>query len=376
MITDDRDFAERFRARAATFPEPTPQLFTVTLHRLGTRTPHGGNIVSRVTNVWLGISKMLRGGILAAAAVACLVLAVSFNKHDTTLQPVALMERVTTAKVDPAYAPPSGAVAPAPKQIKINTLKTMSSASAETSSNTHDADGATAPAPPPAPDAAIARAETLALLVRSVPDSIAALNALARAHGGFVTKVEDNAPDDADSPRTAALSLTVAAPQLDTATTRILALGAIQSRSATAEAIGDSIVDDRARLRNLRREETDLLHIMDRSGSVASILDVESKLADVRGQIEQLTAHLATSNHRVATAQIDITLTESKPAPTPAKPSLGDHVSATWNAALRSVIALGVGSIDFAIWVGAYLPLLLASASVAATIIYIRRSRF
>lgn len=380
MITDDRELAELFRARTASFPQPSPALFTVTMQRLdanasqGTAAADRAHVIARLRRTRFGALALSRSGAIAAAIAACIILAVTFSRHDTTQAPVALFEPAIAPKVDPSYDR-SAPAAPMPKQINVNTLK---SSSRTMSTNTGVPAAATESdaVANHVPDAAIARTESLGLLVRSVPDAIAAINGIAKTHGGMVIKIDDNAPDDPDSPRTATLSLTVAAPQLDAATTRILAIGAIQSRSATAEAIGDSIVDDQARLRNLRREETDLLRIMDRSGSVQSILDVESKLADVRGQIEQLTAHLANSNHRVATSQLDVTLTESKPAAAPATPSLGDHVTATWNAALRSIRGLGVSIVDGAIWVTAYLPVVLVAALIAAFVMYRRRSRF
>ena len=90
------------------------------------------------------------------------------------------------------------------------------------------------------------------------------------------------------------------------------------------------------KLDRLSRSLKDLLHIMDRSGSVANVLTVETKLADVRGEIETLTAHLANSNHRVATTQIDVTLTEAVRQAAPATPSFGDHLNATRQAVMST----------------------------------------
>jgi Domain of unknown function (DUF4349) len=365
MMLDDRDLASRFRARAAQLPDPSPALFSVTMARVDALPQRSPRLV-RSWKEFTGLRFAFAGGLAAALTFACVIGLVQLAPHN------AFAPRVEEVRMDvsPARGAAESVIAPAPKMIKINTLKTNPSVR-----------GGIAPEPPVASvadsdAAAIARAETLALLVRDVPFAIASLNAIARTNGGIVTTVDDSAPDDPNAPRTATLTLAVSAPKLDSATTRILALGAVQSRRATAEAIGDSIVDDRARLRNLRREERDLLHIMDRSGSVASILDVESKLADVRGQIEQLDAHLAGSNHRVATSQIDVTLTESRPTRAVASPSTGDHISATWNAALRSIAAFGIAVVDFGLWTAAYAPLWIVPAIAAGVLIFRWRSRF
>jgi hypothetical protein len=368
MILDDTDLARRFTARAATFPEPSGDLFARISQRIDTsaRAPFA-RVRRRVR---------FNGQFAMTAALAATFIIAAGAGIERLAQPPALQEKVETVRIDrmPTAPPASNVIAapaPVPKQIKINTLKT---AARSADGNDHGT-GVSEPAAPAPPDA-IARAETLGLLVRDVPSSIAALTAIARTNGGIVTNVNDTLPDDPSIARTATLSLTVAAARLDVANAKILALGSLQSRTGTAEAIGDSIVDDRARLRNLRREETDLLHIMDRSGTVESILDVESKLADVRGQIEQITAQLATSNHRVATSQIDITLTEARPTIVPATPTFGDHITATWSAALRSIVALAVSIADLAVWCAAYAPLWIVLAIVVALIIYRRRSRF
>ena len=69
-------------------------------------------------------------------------------------------------------------------------------------------------------------------------------------------------------------------------------LGAVQSRNISAEDVGEKIVDFQARLSNLRRTESNLLKIMDKSGSVKDILSVAQELSRVREQIVRFTAQL------------------------------------------------------------------------------------
>ena len=60
----------------------------------------------------------------------------------------------------------------------------------------------------------------------------------------------------------------------------LAALGGVTSRSVSTEDLTDSIVDDDARLRNLRREEADLLRIMDRSGKIVAYATITIDLSD------------------------------------------------------------------------------------------------
>ena len=65
-----------------------------------------------------------------------------------------------------------------------------------------------------------------------------------------------------------------------------------------ASAVDATIVDEEARLRNLRREEGDLRTLMDKGGKVDEILTVQQNLSDVRGQIEELDAQHQNDLHR------------------------------------------------------------------------------
>lgn len=64
--------------------------------------------------------------------------------------------------------------------------------------------------------------------------------------------------------------------------------------------MADQLVDFEARLRNLRKTETTLLQIMERSGSITDVLKVSEAFSQTRQEAEQLTAQLANLKNRVA----------------------------------------------------------------------------
>ncbi|GAC1533319.1 MAG: hypothetical protein NVS2B17_00810 [Candidatus Velthaea sp.] len=109
---------------------------------------------------------------------------------------------------------------------------------------------------------------------------------------GSVTSLQDAMPDDPAEPHNAQVTLAIPSGRLDAVMDAIAATGAVKSRATKGEDIATSIVDTSARLRNLRREERDLLKIMDRGGRTSDVLEVQTHISDVRGQIETLNAQV------------------------------------------------------------------------------------
>lgn len=73
----------------------------------------------------------------------------------------------------------------------------------------------------------------------------------------------------------------------------------VNEQTQAVEVTGQ-IVDLEARIKNLRASETALQTIAANAVKVSDVLDVEARLTDVRGQIEQLTAQLVDLNDRAA----------------------------------------------------------------------------
>jgi hypothetical protein len=224
----------------------------------------------------------------------------------------------------------------------------------------------------------LTRNGTLALLVPNIERSLAAVRAVADAENGALTNLDDEHPGNGDAGRNASLELSVPADRFERTMDRLASLGGVRSRSVSAEDVTDQLVDDDARLRNLRRTEADMLRIMDRSGDIADVLSVENQLSTVRDQIERLDAERASLADRVTYAEIALTLTTDADAPA-AEPSPAARLRDAWNAALVDVreFSLSLAARVFVLiafapyWLGA--GALLAGALSAVTAI--RRGR-
>ncbi len=228
------------------------------------------------------------------------------------------------------------------------------------------AQGATdAPAEPTvAKQHRLAKKARLDLLVRDVEATLKQAQATVRRAGGDVTSLDDTTPSSASTVHTATLAVEVPAAQLDDTLDHLGLLGAVQTRAIDAEDVDATIVDEEARLRNLRRAEADLRKLMDKGGKVDDILTVQQNLTDVRGQIEQLDAQHRSDVHRVATSTIAITLTEDRPNAAPAKPGPTARIDGAFRSGLAALADNVVAFLATLAWCVAYAPIPLALAGV------------
>ena len=208
------------------------------------------------------------------------------------------------------------------------------------------------------------RTGSVSLLVPDVEHALNQLSSLAQMQFGDVVSLQDETPSQPGVRHTADVELSIPADRFDATMSALGRIGAMKSRSITAENVSDQIVDARARLRNLRRTEADMLKILDRSGKIPEILDVTQQIADVRQQIEQLDAQLQSLQHRVAYSTISISLEDEQPVAS-VEPSAGSQLGAAWTAALRSVKNVSIKLASIVLTVVAFAPYWLAIALIA-----------
>lgn len=80
----------------------------------------------------------------------------------------------------------------------------------------------------------------------------------------------------------------------------------VKSKSVSSENITDAYVDNEARLKNLKAQETQILEIMKKADKVEDVLKVQAELYKVRGEIESLEARKKTWDKQVDYTTITI----------------------------------------------------------------------
>lgn len=106
---------------------------------------------------------------------------------------------------------------------------------------------------------------------------------------------------------TATVSYRVPGDRWEDALDGIRALGEAVAEQTNAVEVTDQIVDLEARIRNLKASETALVRHAANAERITDLLEIESRLTDIRGQIEQLTAQQANLEDRAAFATLDVT---------------------------------------------------------------------
>lgn len=169
-------------------------------------------------------------------------------------------------------------------------------------------------------DALIITTAALSLRVDDVDQATEDIRSLVTSAGGQVSALSVSAGDGSSDagessagPASAVLTVRVPASALPSLESSIDSLGAVLSRTATADDVTEQAIDLEARLKNLRAEEERLRTFLDRTDKVSDLLKVEAELSRVRGEIESMDAQLTYLQRQAARATLTITLTEPGP---------------------------------------------------------------
>jgi len=150
-------------------------------------------------------------------------------------------------------------------------------------------------------DAKIIRTGSVQLQVSDVPSALRTARDAIVAMGGYVGASNTSNSDDQPF---AEITYRIPADRWEDALDVLRDLNGLTTKvlneQTQAVEVTGQIVDLQARIKNLRASETALQTIAANAVKVSDVLDVEARLTDVRGQIEQLTAQLVDLNDRAA----------------------------------------------------------------------------
>lgn len=219
---------------------------------------------------------------------------------------------------------------------------------------------------------ALARIGTVTMYVGDVNRAVDRVSAIARGAGGDVLSMQVGSTGSAPSQPDADVNVRMPATRFDDVMSALASVGTISRRSVTAQDVSSDITDSSARLRNLRRTETDILRIMNRSGNVDQVMSAESQLSTVREQIETLEAQLNDLHTRVVYATIDVTIVAESSVPQ-AQPSAGAQISTAFASAVHAAAQTAVGIVTGIVWLAAFLPY--AAVLAACVYLMLRRRR-
>ena len=192
------------------------------------------------------------------------------------------------------------------------------------------------------------------LEVPNVANALGRVRALALELGGYVGGSQAGTLD-----QSATLTLRIPAARFDDALSKLHAFdGKVIVEATRQEDVTGSIVDLTARIDNLQASETQYRALLARAQKIEDILSVQSRLDQVRGEIEQLKGQLKSVGDQADMSTLTVTLTP-RAQPVQAASAAWDP-GATASQALASLLEIGQGIASGAIWFAiVWLPILL-----------------
>jgi hypothetical protein len=203
----------------------------------------------------------------------------------------------------------------------------------------------------------------ITIQVENVGEALGSVRALALDLGGYVGGSQAGTLDDA-----ATLTLRIPADRFEDALVRLHQIdGEVLAEATREEDVTSQIVDLEARIANLRASEESYRTLLDRAERIEDVLAVQTRLDQVRGEIEQLTAQLENVSGQADLSTLTVTLTPQA-APASVQTRAWDP-GAELSEALASLVGIGQGLASAVIWfVVVWVPVLLVLTIVAGLV--------
>ena len=155
--------------------------------------------------------------------------------------------------------------------------------------------------------------------------------------------------------RTADLTIRIPADQLNTFTQQVSQNANVVTSSQSVNDVTLSYVSTESRMNALRTEETRLLELLAKAETMEDLLTIESRLTDVRWEIEQVTSTLRVYDNQVDYATIHLNISEVTEFTVVEEPpvTLGDRIRSGVRDTLDDI---GTGLEDFLVFVIVNIP--------------------
>jgi len=161
----------------------------------------------------------------------------------------------------------------------------------------------------PASTPMIVRTAALELTVQDFGKARGRLDEILARHRGYLGGLQISTPSNHGRVLNGVLRVPVG--QMDSALTELKGLGRVDAESQNGEEVTAQYVDLQARLANSRNTEQRLTEVLQqRTGKLSDVLEVETEIARVRGEIESMEAERKSLATQVSFATLNVTLTE------------------------------------------------------------------
>jgi hypothetical protein len=187
------------------------------------------------------------------------------------------------------------------------------------------------------PENQIIKTGTISIQVAAVDDSIAQAADQMHALGGWLAGSDRTTRTSSD---TASVTYRIPVNRFEDALAAMRKLGVkILSEHTESTPVGGQIVDLQSRIANLRASEKAIQVIMAKANTIGEVLTVQQRLAEVQGQIEQLSGQLAGLTDQSAYSTLTVVLVVPilpTPSPSPTPTPSAEPTAIAWNAGTQA----------------------------------------
>lgn len=201
-----------------------------------------------------------------------------------------------------------------------------------------------------------------------------ALNGKISGLGGYVEDQDSYNGSMYSSRRYRSASLTVRIPaqRVDEFTEEMSGIANVVSTNLSREDITLSYVATESRVKALQTEEARLLELMEQAETMADLLEIESRLTDVRYELENRASQLRLYDNQVDYATIYLSIDEVQEYTPVEEPTVWERISGGF---VSSVKGVGNGLLDLLVWVLAKSPYLVILGGVTAGVVVLIKKR-
>jgi len=172
--------------------------------------------------------------------------------------------------------------------------------------------------------------------------------------------------------RSASLTIRVPAERVDEFTEEMSGIANVVSTSLSREDITLSYVATESRVKALQTEEARLLELMEQAETMADLLEIESRLTDVRYELENRASQLRLYDNQVDYATIYLSIDEVQEYTPVEEPTVWERISGGFVSSIKGV---GNGLLDLLVWVLAKSPYLVILGGVTVGVVVLIKKR-
>ncbi len=150
----------------------------------------------------------------------------------------------------------------------------------------------------------------ISVQTRAYDDFLSNITVAVSEHGGYIEHSDVTNNTDYTDNRYAYLTIRIPADKLGEFTSLISEIGTVTNKTTSIEDITLQYVDTESHIKALRTEEETLLRLIEEAEDLDDILAVQSRLTEVRYQLESYESQLRTFDNKINFATVDLSVHE------------------------------------------------------------------